>query len=115
MKALRVLLLITILISSTITSFSQTFTNACYVAATGRVWEATGGCGYYVLVCDGSDYEYATITSALGPVCTPCSGSGSGRRVTINVIPCDIDNYVWLLITGISCTFFLKRRFLFNN
>ncbi len=116
MKALRLVLLLTMLtVYATQPTKAQSYTNACYVASTGRIWEATGGCGYYIMVCNGSDYEYATITGGSGAACTPCSGTGSGVRVNINVIPCPIDDYVWVLMTGISAVFYLKRKKIFTS
>lgn len=90
-----------------------TYTNACYVASTGRIWEATGGCGYYVTTCDGTDPdgEYAVITSGLGATCTPCGGGPNGKRVTIDVLHCSIDGYALALIgASIGLVYFNRKK-----
>jgi hypothetical protein len=114
MKTLRLVLIVIALTSFIQSAKSQTFTNACYVASTGRIWEATGGCGYYIIGCDPYG-DFTTITATTTINCTPCGGGPTGKRVTINVVPCPIDSYVWLLITGVSGVFFFKRKIFFAN
>ena len=85
MKTLKLILILGLMAFAQYAN-AQTFTNACYVASTGRIWEDTEGCGYYITICDGTDPdgEYASISGPLGAVCTPCGGGPKGRRVTIN-------------------------------
>jgi hypothetical protein len=111
MKTGKIILILILLLNALPSAKSQTFTNACYVASTGRIWEATGGCGYYIVGCD-SFGDFTTITSPLGATCIPCGGGPNGKRVTIVVTPCmlPLDDYVWVLMIGILGVLYFKRK-----
>lgn len=115
----RFLALSAFLCSFALLSPAQVRTDGCYVAATGRVYVIGANCGYYLMVCDGRDTEFALRSNTSNTNCSmSCRDNPSsplmfltGKRTNYTVYQCPLDGSISVLaLISATVAFYFKAR-----